>query len=67
MLGCPDVGGGFMPLVMEGAVPAAMEQAPQGSGDARIDITLTNGRHMTIPAFLAPSHLAALLAVVDPP
>ena len=29
-------------------------------------ITLTNGRRMTIPASLAPAHLAALLGVLDP-
>ena len=65
-LGCPDVGDGFVPLVMEGAALAPSDHASHGSGDARIDITLTNGRRMTIPASLAPSHLAALLAVVDP-
>jgi transposase len=31
-----------------------------------IDIALTNGLRMTIPVSLAPSHLAALLAVLDP-
>lgn len=65
-LGCSDVSGGFVLLVMEGAASAPMDHAPQGSGDTRIDITLINGRRMTIPASLAPSHLAALLTVVDP-
>lgn len=65
-LGAPDMGGGFVPLVMEGAPPASAERPSQEADDARIDITLTNGRRMTIPASLAPSHLAALLAVLDP-
>jgi transposase len=65
-LGAPDMGGGFVPLVMEAAPPASAERPSQEADDARIDITLTNGRRMTIPASLAPSHLAALLAVLDP-
>lgn len=36
------------------------------SDDARIEIALTNGRRMTVPASLTPSDLAALLSVVDP-
>jgi transposase len=36
--------------------------APVGT----INIALSNGRRMTIPVSLAPSHLAALLAVLDP-
>jgi hypothetical protein len=45
-----------------------VEQPSREASDAhvRIDITLTNGRRMTIPSSLAPSHLAALLAVLDP-
>lgn len=65
MLGAPDAGGGFMPLVMEGATPASAERPSREADDVRIDIALTNGRRMTIPASLAPSHLAALLAVLD--
>ncbi|MDH2329224.1 transposase [Cereibacter sp. SYSU M97828] len=65
-LGAPDSGGGFVPLVMESAPPASTERSLREAEDVRIDITLTNGRRMTIPASLAPSHLAALLAVLDP-
>ena len=64
--GAPDLGGGFVPLVMESAPPASAERSLREAEDVRIDITLTNGRRMTIPALLAPSHLAALLAVLDP-
>ncbi len=65
-LGAPDMGGGFVPLVMESVPPASAERPSREAEDVRIDITLTNGRRMTIPASLAPSHLAALLAVLDP-
>ena len=65
-LGAPEAGGGFVPLVMECALPEPAERPSREADDARIDITLTNGRRMTIPVLLAPSHLAALLAVLDP-
>ncbi|MDZ4089020.1 MAG: transposase [Tabrizicola sp.] len=65
-LGTPEAGGGFVPLVMESAPLAPEDRPSREADDARIDITLTNGRRMTIPASLAPSHLAALLAVLDP-
>jgi len=65
-LGAPGAGGGFVPLVMESALPDPEDRPSREANDARIDITLTNGRRMTIPASLAPSHLAALLAVLDP-
>jgi transposase len=65
-LGAPEVGGGFVPLLMEGAAPASAERPSREAEDVRIDITLTNGRRMTIPVSLAPAHLAALLAVLDP-
>lgn len=65
-LGAPEVGGGFVPLVMEGPPPASAGPPLREAADVRIDITLTNGRRMTIPASLTPSHLAALLAVLDP-
>jgi transposase len=55
-----------VPLVMESALPEPEDRPSREANDARIDITLTNGRRMTIPALLAPSHLAALLAVLDP-
>jgi len=64
-LGAPEAGGGFVPLAMEGPPPASAERPLREVDDARIDITLTNGRRMTIPVSLAPAHLAALLAVLD--
>lgn len=66
-IGGSATSGGFVPLVMEGSelAPKA-EPAMRRSDDARIEITLRNGRRMTIPASLAPSRLAALLSVVDP-
>ena len=65
-LGAPEACGGFVPLVMEGALSEPVGRPSREADDARIDITLTNGRRMTIPVLLAPSHLAALLAVLDP-
>ncbi|TGD61785.1 transposase [Tabrizicola sp. WMC-M-20] len=65
-LGAPGASGDFVPLVMESALPEPEDRPSREANDARIDITLTNGRRMTIPASLAPSHLAALLAVLDP-
>lgn len=65
-LGAPVPGGGFVPLVMESGLLASRGQPSREVDEARIDITLTNGRCMTIPVSLAPSHLAALLAVLDP-
>ena len=65
-LGASDAGGGFVPLLMESAPRASAERPPREVDDARIDITLTNGRRVTMPASLALSHLAALLAVLDP-
>jgi len=65
MLGAPEAGG-FMPLVMEGSPPASAEQPSREADYARIEIILTNGRRMTIPTALSPSHLAALLVVLDP-
>ncbi len=53
-LGVPDAGGGFVPLPMEGAMPASTEQPLREVDDARIDITLTNGRRMAIPVALCP-------------
>jgi transposase len=66
-LGGSATSGGFVPLVMEGMEAAPKAERPlQRSEEVRIEITLTNGRRMTIPASLAPSRLAALLSVVDP-
>ena len=58
-LGAPEAGGGFVPLVMESALPEPAERPSGEADDARIDITLTNGRRLTIPALLAPSHLGS--------
>lgn len=65
-LGVPEAGGGFVPFVMESAPPAPAERPSREADNTRIEITLTNGRRMTIPASLAPSHLAALLTALDP-
>lgn len=58
--------GGFVPLVVEDATPMRPEAAVLPGTMETIGITLTNGRRMTIPVSLAPAHLAALLAVLDP-
>lgn len=57
---------GFVPLVVEDARPMRPEAAVVPGTMETIGITLTNGRRMTIPVLLAPAHLAALLAVLDP-
>jgi transposase len=59
-------GGGFVPLVVEDVTPTRREVPVVPAAMETIDITLTNGRRMTIPVSLAPVHLAALLAVLDP-
>ena len=64
-LGGAGFEGRFVPLVTEDATPSPAADPAQAPQDARIDITLPNGRCMTIPASLPPSRLAALLAVVD--
>ena len=58
--------GGFVPLVVEDATPRRREAAMVPGTMETIGITLTNGRRLRIPASLAPAHLAALLAVLDP-
>lgn len=65
-LGASVPGGDFVPLVMEGGPLASTGQPSREANEARIDVTLTNGRCMTIPASLDPSQLAALLTVLDP-
>ena len=65
-LGVSDLGSDVVPLMMAEAAPVRVKLSAQASEGARIDIALPNGRRMTIPASLPPSHLAALLAVVDP-
>jgi transposase len=58
--------GDFVSLVVEDATPTRPEAAVAPGTMETIGITLTNGRRMTIPVSLAPAHLAALLAVLDP-
>lgn len=65
-LGVSDLGSDFVPLVVEDATPMRPEAAVVPGTMETIGITLTNGRRMTIPVSLAPAHLAALLAVLDP-
>lgn len=49
------------------AVPCEVTPASQVGDDEQIEITLTNGRRMTISATLDPSILARLLPVLDAP
>lgn len=65
-LGAGCLEGSLVPLVTEAVTPSPAAGPVQAPQDARIDISLPNGRCMTIPASLPPSRLAALLAVVDP-
>jgi transposase len=58
--------GGFVPLVVEDGTSTRPEAPVVPATLETVDITLTNGRRMTIPVSLAPAHLAALLAVLDP-
>lgn len=58
--------GGFVPLVVEDVTSTRPEAPVVPATLETVDITLTNGRRMTIPVSLAPAHLAALLAVLDP-
>ena len=53
--------GGFVPLVVEDVTSTRPEVPVVPATLETIDIMLTNGRLMTIPVLLAPSHLAALL------
>ena len=46
---------------MEGPAPSPEARSTQAAEDARIDIALTNGRRMTIPASLPPSQLMVLI------
>lgn len=67
VLGASATSSSFVPLVLEGREPVTKAEPPaRRSEDARIEITLRNGRRMTVPASLAPSRLAALLSVVGP-
>jgi transposase len=66
VLGTPGTGGGFVSLVVEDIAPPRPEMPAAPAVLGTIDVALTNGRRMTIPASLAPTHLAALLAVLDP-
>ena len=58
----------FVPVAIPAEVPSAPNagRAKASAREATVEVTLTNGRRMTIPVSLAPSHLAALLAVLDP-
>ncbi len=57
---------GFVPLVVDDGTTTRPEVPLAPTPVGTIDIALTNGRRMTIPVSLAPAHLAALLAVLDP-
>jgi transposase len=58
--------GGFVSLVVEDRATTRPEMPLAPAALGTIDIALTNGRRVTIPVSLAPAHLAALLAVLDP-
>lgn len=66
VFGTPETCGGFVPLVVQDVTTTRPEAALRPTPAETIEITLTNGRRMTIPVSLAPPHLAALLAVLDP-
>ena len=55
-----------VPLVVQDVTTTQPESTLRPAPAETIEITLTNGRRMTIPVSLAPPHLAALLAVLDP-
>ncbi len=65
------LGGAAAPFFMPVSIPAPeitsgeVMPAPQVGDDVRIEITLTNGRRLTIPAMLDPAILARLLPVLD--
>jgi len=67
------LGGVAAPLFMPVSIPAPetapceVMPAPQVGNDVRIEITLTNGRRLTISALLDPTILARLLPVLDTP
>jgi transposase len=62
----PVPSSGFVPLVVDAVTTTRPEVPLTPAPLGRIDIALTNGRRITIPVSLAPAHLAALLAVLDP-
>jgi transposase len=66
LFGPPETCGGFVPLVVQDVTTTRPEAALRPAPAETIEIALTNGRRMTIPVSLAPPHLAALLAVLDP-
>lgn len=58
---------GFMPLTLSPpeADPRELVSRPQPDTDMQIEIGLTNGRRVTIPARLDPDILARLLPVLE--
>lgn len=57
---------GFVPLSISPPLAASFEMAPRLPEDDRmIEIGLSNGRRLTIPASLDPTILARLLPVLD--
>ena len=57
----------FLPVSIAApeAPPCEVMSSPLVADDARIEITLTNGRRLTIPGLLDPNVLARLLPVLD--
>lgn len=57
----------FMPVSIAAPQAGPIDVPPQSQAgdDARIEITLVNGRRMTVPAHLDPNVLARFLSVLD--
>ena len=64
-LGCAR-SSAFIPLMLSAEPPASASAAPLRSNpEARVEIALTNGRQLVVPANVDPDALARLLLVVD--
>lgn len=56
----------FIPLALSAeAEPAASKVPLPSNADARVEIVLTNGRRVVVPANVDPEALARLLPIVD--
>jgi hypothetical protein len=56
----------FIPLTLSAELPALASKAPAPSTpEAKIEITLANGRRVTVPVSIDPAVLARLLPVLD--
>jgi len=66
---CSAAGAAFVPVSIAAppTMPVGLPSPSQTGNDVRIDITLVNGRRVTVPAVLDPTILARLLSVLDAP